>query len=264
MNRIALLAMFVIAAAFSASCGNADQDERSGTESLTRSLLSQPNPDGSGPSTRIEWGAELPPEEEEIGIPDLGYNFGSPDAPVKILELSDFGCGFCRRFHEESFATLHAEFIESEQLEWKFMPFITGMFENSLAVTEAAECALEQGPAYFEAFSDRLWEEQAEWKGAADPASVVRPWLGALGVNLEEHDTCMVSDRRLGRLAQATAVAQQLGVRGTPTFWVLGFGPVQGALPLEVFRQVFSSVLADVDAARSGAAPGSPDASPPN
>jgi predicted DsbA family dithiol-disulfide isomerase len=50
----------------------------------------------------------------------------------------------------------------------------------------------------------------------------------------------MRDDTRMERVTSATALAAQLGVRATPTFWIVGAGPVQGALPLEVFREVFT------------------------
>ena len=40
-------------------------------------------------------------------------------------------------------------------MEWKFLPFVTGMFENSSHAIAAAECALEQGPDVFEAMNHR-------------------------------------------------------------------------------------------------------------
>ena len=46
-------------------------------------------------------------------------------------------------------------------------------------------------------------------------------------------------------------MAQQLGIRGTPTFWIVGFGPLQGALPLDVFRNVLTAVLEEVETANN-------------
>jgi protein-disulfide isomerase len=128
------------------------------------------------------------------------------------------------------------------------MPFVTGMFENSLAVTEAAECVREQSEPNFWAFSDRLWERQSEWKGSDDPAAVARGWARELGVEAEGYDSCLSEDRRLDRVAGATLVAEQLGIRGTPTFWLVGYGPLQGALPLEVFQGVLGAVLEQAEA----------------
>jgi predicted DsbA family dithiol-disulfide isomerase len=60
-------------------------------------------------------------------------------------------------------------------------------------------------------------------------------------------------------VAGATVAARQLGVRGTPTFWIIGYGPIQGALPLDVLTQMLDVVIeaegAQADSAGAGAAP---------
>ena len=47
---------------------------------------------------------------------ELGYNRGAVEAPLKVIEFSDFGCGFCRRFHQESFPTLKEQFIDTRMI----------------------------------------------------------------------------------------------------------------------------------------------------
>jgi protein-disulfide isomerase len=247
MKRTALAGTAIFGALLLAGCGAGGEAESPGTESTTRSLLGNSDVVG-GPSTPVEGDSELAARATSLNIPELGYNFGSVDAPLKLIEFSDFGCGYCRRFHQESFTPLHDQFVESGRIEWKFMPFITGMFENSLSVTEAAECALEQSPGLFEALSGRLWERQGEWKGSGEPAALVRGWTRELGGDLGRFDSCVAEDRRLPRVANATALAQQLGVRGTPTFWLVGYGPLQGALPLDVFEGILGVVLEEVEA----------------
>jgi protein-disulfide isomerase len=227
------------------------------TDATTRALLES---SVGGPSTTFDGVPNLSAQMTRAYLPDLGFNRGQIEAPVKVIEFADFGCGFCRRFHEESFPTLRSQFIDSGMIEWKFLPFITGMFENSLAVTEAAECVLEQSPSAFEAIGDMLWTRQAEWKSSDEPEALARSWAGETGLDMERFDACLAEDRRMERVAGATVAAQQLGVRATPTFWVVGYGPLQGALPLEAFQGIFSTIHAEVvaaaDSAARAAAPG--------
>ena len=248
MKRMTRAATAVLGAALFAGCGSAGETDGSGTESTTRSLLNQEDFVG-GPSTPVEGGgSDLTSRVTQAYIPELGHNLGSAEAPLKLIEYSDFGCGYCRRFHEESFGALREQFIDTGRIEWKFMPFVTGMFENSLSVTEAAECVREQSEPAFWAFSDRLWERQGEWKGSEEPTAVARGWARELGVDGERFDSCLAEDRRLDRVAGATLVAEELGIRGTPTFWLVGYGPLQGALPLEVFQGILGAVLEQVEA----------------
>ncbi len=235
-------------------CGGGDgaAGDGSGTEATTRALLTQPA--GEGPATSFEGVPEIANQATTAYLPDLGYDRGDVQAPLKVIEFSDFGCGFCRRFHEESFPTLMTEFIETGMIEWKFLPFITGSFGNSLPVTEAAECALEQSTELYEALGGMLWVRQGDWKATGDAAALVRSWAGEAGVDLARFDSCLSEDRRLNRVAGATAIAQQLGVRATPTFWIVGYGPLQGALPVDVFQGIFTTLHAEVLAAADSAA----------
>jgi protein-disulfide isomerase len=225
----------VLAAAAVVGC---DREETPGSSlDTTRTLLQQPR--AADVSTAIDT-ARLGGGEIRLSVDQLGVNMGSVEAPVKVMEFVDFGCGFCRRFQAESFPTIRAEFIDTDMVEWKFVPFVSGMFGNSAVVTEAADCVLPQGGPAYEAFTSALWARQPEWKGSGEPRELVRAWAGELGLDVQALDTCMDTDARLDRVASASALAAQLGVRSTPTFWIVGVGPIQGALPVDVFREVFT------------------------
>jgi protein-disulfide isomerase len=203
------------------------------TDNTTAALLNAPSSQFRAPETEVELA---------VPVELLGFNLGDDQAPVRIIEMSDYGCGYCRRFHLETFPTLLEEFVLSGKVEWKFMPFVTGMFDNSLAATTAAECTLAQSDDLFVVMNERLWEGQAEWKGDDDPAGTTRAWAAEIGVDMAAFDTCVGEEERLPRIASATGVAGQLGVRGTPTFFILGYPPIQGALPTETFQEVLTMV----------------------
>jgi protein-disulfide isomerase len=215
-----------------------------GTEDLTRSLLSQPA--GDGTSSPVPVGDPTALDAPPVQVALVGINRGSEDALVKVVEMSDYGCGYCRQFHQESFPTLKREFIETGMVEWKFVPYITGMFNNSLAATEAADCTYVQSAEAFERLNGRLWEEQSEWKNSSEPEGVVRGWVSELGIDMGVFDSCLAEDRQVPRIASATTLARQIGVRGTPTFVVIGWPPVQGALPLEMFQSLLGTAHAQL------------------
>jgi protein-disulfide isomerase len=191
-------------------------------------------------------------QSRELDIALLGFDRGSADAPVRVVEMSDYGCGYCRKFHMETWPVLRKEFVESGKIEWKFLPFVTGMFKNSPAATTAAECALEQGPDGFEAMNHRLWEEQKAWKGSDAPAAVIRGWVEDLGLDRVRFDGCVRENRRAARIAAANSLSRQIGVRGTPTFFIMGYPPLQGALPTDAFRQVLGVIYQDATKGSGG------------
>ncbi len=251
LRTILMVALMVVAA-----CGSPDA-EGEGTEDLTRSLLAQPAGDGS--STPLVVDEVMASQGPRVSVAELGFNRGDTTALVKVVEMSDYGCGYCRQFHEESFGPIREEFIATGMVEWKFVPYITGMFENSLVVTEAAECTYAQSPEAFETLNARLWADQSEWKGSSDPESVVHAWVSGLGIDMAAFDACQDSDERIGRVASATTLAGQIGVRGTPTFVVLGWPPLQGALPLQMFRDVLTAAHTQLEQLQEASGePGTP------
>ena len=234
--RALLLLLFAIAA----GCGTSENEasppaEDPSTESLTRSLFNNP--------------PELLPGES-VDFVTLGYDFGSPEAPLRIAELSDFGCGYCRKFHEETFPVLKEEYIGAGTVLWKYVPIVTGMFPHGDLSALAGECAGEQGS--FEGMLDRLFQDQGEWKSSGDPMPHFFGYASELGLNTEQFQSCVSEERPEERLAAGKRAARALGVRGTPSFLINGY-PVQGALPIQLFRDILDNELAALaQAAESG------------
>lgn len=183
------------------------------------------------------------PGPQEIPLAELGYAEGSEDAPVRIVEFSDFGCGYCRAFHEETYPVLRREFVETGQVHWKYVPFILGIFANAEEAALAGECAGEQGG--FHAMADLLYENQRQWKNTAEPGDLFAAYAREAGLDAARFSSCVSDRARMERVASGTRIAQRLGIRGTPTFFIVGYAPIQGALPLETFREVLRAVLAE-------------------
>lgn len=251
-DRLTLtLALAVFTAA---ACGEAEPSlER--TDETTATLLAA---QGATPIEDMPAGA-LPPgsprvaaPQETIDVASLGFNHGVRTAPVRVVEMSDYGCGYCRRFHMETWPVIQREFVETGKVEWKFLPFVNGMFRNSPAATEAAECVLEQDPELFIRVNSTLWERQSEWKNADAPEPMLREWVEDLGADMEQFDSCILDGRRQRRVAAAGALSRQLGVRGTPTFFVVGYPPIQGALPTETFQQILNLVYEEASGSGGG------------
>ncbi len=242
MRRKLIRTVVVAATLTFVACAGEESEAVSDTSATSAGLLS-----GMPRSAVTPMGNDnLPPTPtQEWDFLALGFNSGSSEAPVRVVELSDFGCGYCRQFHMETFPTLLTDFIESGKVEWKFLPFVTGMFGNSLTVTEAAECTLAQSPELFEVLSERLWADQSGWKRSNEPEVVVRTMAQEAGVDVDEFDACLADDRRMEHISAATAAAGELGVRGTPTFFIIGFPPLQGALPTEAFVEILTAVYTD-------------------
>lgn len=198
----------------------------------------------AGEAVRRGLGPFAPPSasthQEAVNVTGLGYDQGSPTARVTVVEFSDFGCGYCRRFHESTFPVLKEEFIDTGRVRWKYVPFSIGMFPNGSEAALAGDCAGAQDD--FVGMKARLYGGQSEWRSSRAPFDLFRSYAEAQGLDADRFAACLLDPRRHERLETSNRTASQLGVRGTPTFFVQGF-PVQGAIPLEMFRNVLNEML---------------------
>lgn len=234
--------LLVFAAVFQYSC--ADQQSSS---SVTENLLSSNPP----PAARVPPGIQAlsrpapPPDPpEEVTVDLMGTDFGDRAAPIAILEFFDYGCGYCRQFHLETLPALKEEYIAQGLVHWKSMPFIMGNWAASVPASLASECAARQGR--YEEMANRIFDFQSEWKTGEDPVATLETFAAAIGLDMDSYRSCVANDELLWRVQTNTDIAQQFGVRSTPTFFVMDYGPIPGALPLPVFREVLDTILAEV------------------
>lgn len=180
----------------------------------------------------------------EITIAELGYTVGEPTAPLQVVEFSDFGCGYCRQFHLEVYPTIEREYVVAGKVQWKYVPMILGIFgPNAELAAHAGECAIEQGSRFL-AMRDRIFQEQPEWKRASDPVVLLQGYARDVGLDVPRWTRCVQEERRADRIASGTSLGLRSGVRGTPTFFLIGHGTVPGSLPLDLFRQILDEALA--------------------
>jgi protein-disulfide isomerase len=111
------------------------------------------------------------------------------------------------------------------------------MFRHSREVTEAAECAGEQGA--FWKMHDLLYLKRKEWTTTKDINALVVSYATQLNLNRTAFARCLVNPEIRRRVLRHDALAQQLGIQGTPMFYVNG-RRVPGAVPFEVFQQVIA------------------------
>jgi protein-disulfide isomerase len=165
---------------------------------------------------------------------------GSADAPVTIIEFSDFQCPYCGRFATETFPAIDEAYIASGQVRVGYQHFAF-LGDESRWAAEAAECAAEQ-QAFWE-YHDLLFRSQSGENRGAFNKDNLKALAQALGLNAESFNGCLDSGRYASLVTGETQAAQQLGVRSTPTFLVNGH-PVLGAQPFDVFAEHIDTALA--------------------
>jgi thiol-disulfide isomerase/thioredoxin len=177
--------------------------------------------------------------EPELGwmeLKEVGHPLGDEAAPVTVVEFSDYGCSYCRRFAQETFPRLYQEFVEPGRVRWVHMPFVLGKFANSEEATLAAACAAEQSGSVFWAAHMALFRTQPQWR-SGDPRAAFRRTVADAGGDPEAFAACYGAGSPAGKLDRAKQIAAAAGVSATPTFFVNG-RRVQGAVPLAEFRRI--------------------------
>lgn len=174
--------------------------------------------------------------EETLAALGNGPTLGSPNAPVTIVEFSDFQCSFCRKFWADTLPKLRETYIKKGQVRFIYRHFaILGKFSEQAAM--AAECAGEQGK--FWEYHDRLFANQG---GLAFTQSKLEQYARQIGLKAGNFNGCLASKKYRKKIEGETAVAASLGARGTPTFFVNGRLMV-GAQPIDVFQSVIEEEL---------------------
>jgi len=165
---------------------------------------------------------------------------GDKNAPVTIVEYSDFQCPYCGAFHP-SMQRLMDEY--DGQVNWVYRNFPLSFHPNATPAANAAECiaALGGNDAYWE-FADGLFENQ-DSLGDALYASLAKQ----VGVNASDFQDCYTSRKYQAKITADQTGGAQAGVTGTPGSFIVGADGsttlVPGAIPYEQLKAMVDQML---------------------
>lgn len=170
-----------------------------------------------------------------------GAYLGPEDAPVVIVEFSDFLCSFCGRHFDQTLTPILENFDGYVRYVYRHFPGVGG--QNAVQSALATECARDQG--VFWEYHAELFRNQSRL-GTSD-ASVLDDYLISVAVDFEldmdEFETCYQNQTHINRIARDSNDAQTVGARGTPGFVINGRF-VSGAQPYDVFESLILEELA--------------------
>lgn len=166
---------------------------------------------------------------------------GDTAAPVWMVEVSDFQCPFCARFHSESYSHIRKEYIATGRVKLAYVNFPLPMHANAFPAAEASMCAGAQGR--FWQMHDALFRTQATWSEQPTSVTMFDTLAVSAGVKLPGFQQCMRDHVMRGIVQQDMDRGKESGVRSTPTFFI-GDTAILGAQPVEVFRRVLDTALA--------------------
>lgn len=172
---------------------------------------------------------------KDIAILSEGAVLGEKDAPVTIIEYSDYECPFCARFYTGAYQQIKEEYIATGKVKLIFKDFPLSFHQNAQKASEAAWCAGDQDK-YFE-MHDKLFES-----GVSGGTTTFKKYAKELGLDEKDFNECLDSDKYEDLVQQNFKEGQSVGVSGTPSFTING-KLIVGAQPFEVFKQAIEEEL---------------------
>lgn len=184
---------------------------------------------------------------ETEGFPSLG----PADAPITIVEFSDYQCPYCWRWHVQVYDALMEAY--PDKIRFVYRNFPLSFHQNAMPGAEAALCAGDQN-AYWE-YHDLLFDNQDSMNNQAGTVleqSFYNDLAASLNLDVPTFEECMTSHKYLEFIQKDMEYAASLpydstgesAVGGTPTFFINGHR-LGGAYPLEYFTQIIDAELAN-------------------
>lgn len=170
---------------------------------------------------------------------------GKKDAPVTLIEFSDYQCPFCKRFFQSTLPTLKTQYIETGKVRYVFRDFpLDRIHPQARKAAEAARCAGDQDK-YWE-MHDLLFENQQ-----ALQVDNLKTYARRLNLDAGAFDACLAKSKYAAKVQKDLDDGVKAGIRGTPGFFIGKSGSddtiqgtlISGAHPPRVFRQAIDSFL---------------------
>jgi protein-disulfide isomerase len=186
-----------------------------------------------------------------VGFTADGLPFrGNPNAPLTLIEYSDYLCPFCARHFGQTLPTLLERYVRTGQVQFVFHDFpLASLHPTAPRGAAAALCVAEQGAARFWPMHDELFEAQPQWSRLADPTAFLSEVAKQVGADMTAYNRCLAAGSKDGQVQQRVAAGHALGFNGTPSFQLMHHASgktytLVGAQPVDVFTRWIDALLA--------------------
>ncbi|MEE4209188.1 MAG: DsbA family protein [Parvularcula sp.] len=177
--------------------------------------------------TAAEAASEGPPEPEMLAAPEGSQAggemaVGSEDAPLTIVEYASVTCPGCAAFHAALFPEIREQFIDTGKVRFVYREFPTPPARRAQAGFILARCAAtDAGPEAYFSMIDVLYKRQYEWV-RGDAPTILRNIAAQAGIGDEGFDDCFRREDIRDAIISSIESGRDMGVTGTPTFFVDG------------------------------------------
>ena len=180
-------------------------------------------------------------KKAEVSEDDDAF-LGDKNAPIVMIEFSDFQCPFCRSFWRDTLPLIKSEYIDTGKVKFVYRDFPLSFHPGAMPAAQASECAEEQGK--FWEMHDKIFTEQDKSGSGTIQFGVVdiKKWASGIGLNMSDFNSCLDSGKYAEEVNNDIKDGQTAGVSGTPGFFINGKSVV-GAQPFSVFKSIIDEEL---------------------
>jgi protein-disulfide isomerase len=195
-----------------------------------------------------------PEAEEEKAITvspvtEADFIRGNPNAPITVIEYSDYDCPFCKNFHE-TMKLIMDDYGVTGKVAWVYRQFpLAQLHPNAPRIAEAALCVGELGnDDAFWKFSDFIFSERE----VNEPTNMTRlpEFAEKSGVKRADFNTCLESSKKKEAVEASLADGVKAGAQGTP-YSVVIVGDqkavINGAQPYPVVKQIIERLITQLE-----------------
>ncbi len=188
-----------------------------------------------------------PSELEVVSVSEDDDPFiGDADAPITIIEFSDYQCSYCKGFSRDSLPQIIENYVDEGVVKVVFRdyPLPPEKHPQAILAAEAAECVRaytteEDADSVYFKMHDFLFENTALWSGQSNAEEVMVSFAKEdLGVEIQ---SCLDNGEMTEEVQADYVAGKSYGVTGTPTFFINGKKLV-GGWPYSVFEGVIESL----------------------
>ncbi len=172
---------------------------------------------------------------------DRGRIKGREGAPVRVVEISDFQCPFCRQFHEETLTKIDSAYISSGKVSYLWIAYANPGHPQAFVSTEAAFCAGAVGK--FWPMHDILFERQEEWSGTADPYALFMEYAAEIDIDPDSFGSCVRNSTLAPLVLRDYSSVTQAGISSTPYFILADSVAIRGAADFGTFSTAIDTLL---------------------
>ena len=189
--------------------------------------------------------APLPSVVDKVELKNDAPSLGDQRATVAVVEFTDYQCPYCAKYHSQTFEKLKKEYIDTGKVQYILRDFPLDFHANAKGAAIAANCAGKQD-AYWQ-MNDQLFTNQSELgEGLYQRAAQ------SLGLNMDQFNSCVSSPEQAQKVEADVAYGQEIGVNGTPAFYIgrvqngqlTDARKVSGSQPLSAFSRIIEPLLA--------------------